>query len=98
MNIYKVRVSQINNELVYYENLNMSEWSVLILNNHKSIKFKYPPISITESEYIRTTGKSILHFDGCPNYMFTFIVDLDHPNQSNLKKQIIRDEKIINFL
>jgi hypothetical protein len=43
---------------------------------------------------IKSAGSAILYFDGCPNYIWNLIVDLDHPNQFNLKTQIIREEKL----
>lgn len=94
MNLYKIRVSQTTNELIDYEDLNISEWSVTILNRHESIISKYPPMSGVESEYIKTLGKAILYFDGCPNYIWNYIVDLDNPNQSDIRKQILREEKL----
>lgn len=93
MKIYKIRVSQTTNELIDYEDLNISEWSVSVLNKHQSIRFKYPPMSGMESEYIRTQGKAILYFDGCPNYIWNYIVDLDHSNQKSLMTQIMREQK-----
>jgi hypothetical protein len=93
MRIYKIKVSQITGELLEFEDLHMSEWSVSVLNKHKSIRFKYPPFSSTESHMVKGIGKAILYFDGCPNYHWNFIVDLDNPNQLEYSVQIGREEK-----
>ena len=84
-------------DVIDYEDLNLSDWSVSILNQNPTFrKNNYPILGIGDSDAIREYGRTVLYYHS-KGESYDMIFDLDHPG-SFWAKSIIRNTVLDSIL